>query len=160
MTVLTRKDVAKRVEVIKTWKRDDERAPHKPLLLLLALSRIVQGLPRLVPFEEIEEPLARLLDTFGPPRQSFHPEYPFWRLQRDGLWEVPGGEALKIRQGNTDPLKSELIKHHSVGGFPEAIFEVFCRDRGFLHEVVTTILDIHFPENRHTELRKDLGLSV
>jgi len=36
----------------------------------------------------LEPDLERLLFEFGPPRKAYHPEYPFWRLQNDGVWEV------------------------------------------------------------------------
>ncbi len=63
---------------VTVWKRGSQRAPHKPLLLHLALARVQRGEERLASFEEEIEPrLERLLREFGPPRQSFHPEYPF-----------------------------------------------------------------------------------
>ena len=39
-------------------------------------------------FREAEPELTALLREFGPPRKSDHPEQPFWRLQRDGVWVV------------------------------------------------------------------------
>jgi hypothetical protein len=50
-------------------------------------------------FEGIEDELRHLLVQYGPPRKSVHPEYPFWRLQSYGLWQVEGGSALS-RRGN------------------------------------------------------------
>src|SRR6185503_9919217 len=104
----TQKIVTESVQNLNVWQRGDQRAPHKPLLILLALGRIVRGQERLAAFTEIDEPLRRLLVQFGPPRKSVHSEYPFWRLQTNGLWEVVS-EPLGRRKGNTDPLKSELI---------------------------------------------------
>lgn len=66
---------------LNIWRREGERAPHKPLLLLLALGALAQEKPRLIPFAEFDKPLQDLLREFGPPRKSFHSEYPFWRLQ-------------------------------------------------------------------------------
>ena len=77
-----------KVDHLNVWSRGDERAPHKPLLLLLVLGRKLQDLPDEVSFAEIEEKVTDLLVEFGPFRQSYHPEYPFWRLQNDGIWEV------------------------------------------------------------------------
>lgn len=90
------------VEHLRPWKRGGQRAPHKPLLLLLALGRAQRGEPRLVPFVDVEYLLSSLLARFGPSRRSHHPEYPFWRLQNDGLWEIPGGEALPRRKSNSE----------------------------------------------------------
>ncbi len=41
-------------------------APHKPLLLLLALARLQQGHAGPFAFTEVEEPLRQLLTEFGP----------------------------------------------------------------------------------------------
>jgi putative restriction endonuclease len=41
-------------------------APHKPLLVLLALARIQRGEARLVPFAKVDKPLQNLLAEFGP----------------------------------------------------------------------------------------------
>ncbi|MGA7409315.1 MAG: hypothetical protein WBW33_02455, partial [Bryobacteraceae bacterium] len=73
---------------MNVWRRRDERAPHKPLLVLYALAKLQGGSSRLLPFDELEEPLTRLLRDFGPPRKSIHPELPFYHLQADGVWEI------------------------------------------------------------------------
>src|SRR5262245_28003008 len=57
---------------LRTWKRGERRAPHKPLLLLYALARIQEGAPRLVDFVEAEPVLASLLDRFGPSPGKTH----------------------------------------------------------------------------------------
>src|SRR5262245_4015435 len=112
MTTSLQKKILERIQTLKRWKRGEVRAPHKPLLVLLSLARLTQGKERLESFENLEGPLQRLLEQFGPYRRRVHPEYPFWRLQNDRLWEVPNGSSLARRKSNTDPPKSELIKHN------------------------------------------------
>ena len=63
-----------RFRAIKTWKRGDQRAPHKPLLILMALGRIQQGEDRLVPFQDMEEPLETLLRRYGVTAGKQHPD--------------------------------------------------------------------------------------
>jgi len=145
---------------VNVWARGDERAPHKPLLILLSLARISQGHGRLTSFTELETALRRLLIDFGPPRKSIHPEYPFWRLQNDGLWEVPSGSELKRRKSGDDVLKSELVKRDVKGGFPEAIYEIFRTDRRFLTAIARMILDAHFPSSLHSDILNEIGLST
>src|ERR1051325_9330171 len=96
---------------INVWKRSDERAPHKPLLLLYALAKCSQGESREIAYREVDRELRKLLIEFGPSRKSYHPEYPFWRLQNDGLWELQGA------------LKSELLKNNVRGGFKKEIYD-------------------------------------
>ncbi len=63
-----------RITTLNVWKKGDQRAPHKPLLLLLALGRIQADLPRLIPFDQIDTKLTQLLQDFGPSRASYYPE--------------------------------------------------------------------------------------
>jgi len=77
--------VLDRFESLSVWKRGTQRAPHKPLLVLYALAELERG-HRWVSFRDVDRDLTELLDEFGPPRTRHHPEYPFWRLQNDGVW--------------------------------------------------------------------------
>jgi putative restriction endonuclease len=160
MSASFRKEFLERLGAIKPWKRGNERAPHKPLLLLLALARIAHGQDRLMSFEETESPLCRLLEQFGPLRRSTHPEYPFWRLQNDGLWDVPNSASWVRRKGHSDPRKTELIKHKAVGGFPAPMFQALRRDERLRNEAVATLLRSHFPESFHQDVLDELGLSL
>jgi putative restriction endonuclease len=152
--------ILERVRTLNTWRKGDERAPHKPLLILLSLARLAQGSPRLSTFTELEIPLANLLKNYGPPRASFHPEYPFWRLQRDGLWEVEDSGSLRRRRGNTDPLKSELKKKRVKGGLPEWVYQQFHNQPAFMAEIVRELLDQNFPSSLHEDILDELGLSM
>lgn len=101
-------------------------AIHKPLLVLLALSRVQRGEPRLAHFSEYEALLRDLLIEFGPttpgtPQElpmefgppakdtstklpielgsttrSTSPELPFCRLQNDGVWEVVDANGNRL----------------------------------------------------------------
>jgi putative restriction endonuclease len=57
-------------------------APHKPLLALFAIARLLCGGERLIPYAEVDRELGKLLIEFGPRRQSYHPEYPLASAKR------------------------------------------------------------------------------
>jgi hypothetical protein len=103
---MTRASILQQFDRLNVWARGDQRAPHKPLLVLYALGRWSRGDTGDIPFSEVDRDLTGLLKEFGPPRQSYHPEYPFWRLQNDGVWQVHAAGALKPRKGNTDPPRA------------------------------------------------------
>ena len=143
---------------VAVWKAGGQRAPHKPLLLLLALGRIQRGESRLVEFTAVEKHLRDLLRAFGPARKSYHPEYPFWHLQSDKLWEVPGGKALRPRVGHDSPPVSEMRK--VSGGLPEDVDRLL-RDRpDLLRDVAREILDEHFEPSFQDDLLARVGLSL
>jgi putative restriction endonuclease len=156
--VSTGSDIRAAVRAVRTWVRGDQRAPHKPLLLLYALGRVQRGEGRLVPFTTVEEPLRRLLAEFGPSRDSYHPEYPFWRLQRDDLWEVPGGSQLQQRQGNTNPLVTEL--RGVSGGFPPHVDAALRASPDLVRELGHEVLDAHFPPSLHESILSAVGLDL
>jgi putative restriction endonuclease len=150
-------DLVSRVQGLKVWRRGDERAPHKPLLLLLALGGLGTA-PRLRRFADICHPLQILLVDFGPPRASHHPEYPFWRLQQDGLWEVETDGVPEPREGHSDPRKSELVRTNARGGFLKKYFDAL-RERPQLVELLaSTLLDGHFASSLQQEIRAAVGL--
>jgi putative restriction endonuclease len=145
---------------IKVWKRGAERAPHKPLLLLYALGRCSRGEPREVSFQEVDEQLSALLAEFGPAQKASHPEYPFWRLQNDGLWVVSGDEEIQMWERDKDQKKSELLRVNATGGFPEPIYTALTQDKALLLAIAQQLLDDHFPPSLHERLLEMVGLGV
>jgi putative restriction endonuclease len=104
-------ELRQRVADIAVWQRGSERAPHKPLLLLMALARYSRGEPSQIPYAVIDWELRELLAEFGPSRKSYHPEYPFWRLQNDGIWELQNAENVAPRKSSTNAKRSEPLKY-------------------------------------------------
>ncbi len=70
------------------WKKGDERAPHKPLLILYTLGLLQTKGKSQFSYEEVREGLKTLLEEFGPPRKTHHPEQPFVRLAKDSIWKL------------------------------------------------------------------------
>ena len=153
-------ELLQKFQNINVWRRRAERAPHKPLLVLLALGRLQAAKPRLVSFDQIEDQLSKLLEEFGPPRKSLHPELPFFHLTTDGLWEIEEGFPLQIRRGSKNPLRSELRKFRIAGGFPESIFAILHSRPEAVRALATQILDSHFPESLHQSILEAVGLRM
>lgn len=98
-------------------------APHKPLLILLALTRVQRDEPRLVEFGALDAPMRALLSEFGPGGSAKSRHYPFWHLATDGqraLWELHGPRDLLARPPGATPNLGELRARHVQGGSPVA----------------------------------------
>jgi len=63
---MTRDEILAAFDRIRVWQQGDRRAVHKPLLVLLALGRLLRGEAPLVEFADIEDKLGKLLEEFGP----------------------------------------------------------------------------------------------
>ena len=148
------------IAAIKPWKRGGQRAPHKPLLLLLALGRIQHGEPRDVLYADIDAPLRKLLEDFGPSRQAHHPEYPFWYLQNDRVWQVAEAASFQLKQGGRSPAKSTLIKGRASGGLPPDFDQRLRSDPDLLSRAAQLLLDEHFPASYHAALLAEVGLDL
>ena len=146
-----------KVASLRTWERDGVRAPHKPLLLLLALGRLQKHGTSRVSFEEVAEPLRDLLREFGPPRRSFHPELPFFHLQTDGLWQLDAD--LGINPGRS-PTSRQLIATQADGQLPPAFERALLADHNLFNAVVRDILDRSFPPSLHEDILAACGVTA
>lgn len=160
MVCMLKDELKQRIRAITIWKRGTQRAPHKPLLLLYALAKCVRGEPRQIPYSDVDRDLRALLLEFGPERKSCHPEYPFWRLQNDGIWELTNAEHAVRRQSNTDAKKTELLKYGVTGGFTEEIYGLLNGNASLASEIAVEILSQHFPTSVFEDILDAVGLEI
>lgn len=148
------------LESLTVWRRGGERAPNKPLLLLYALGRLTRGQGRIIPYADVDRDLRLLLEEFGPARRVVHPEYPFWRLERDGdLWEVRWPAPTKVRERfSADPSARALRDAGVEAGFTAAVAELLEADPDLCRKAVEILLIRHFPESIHEEILTAVGL--
>lgn len=142
---------------IITWKRNGERAPHKPLLLLYALGRLDRKEPRLVSYKDVKENLKHLLVEFGPHRRNYVSSYPFLRLSNDGIWELTGKNEIDPKQDWSDQV---LLNNDTHGGFTEEIYSMLSKDRKLIRELASILLEQNFPETMHEDVLNEVGLDM
>ncbi len=158
---MTPEELKNKIEEISMWRRGDIRAPHKPLLLIFALSEYLKGHDRLFHFEtEIDESLIKLLKSYGPCRSSYHSSYPFWRLINDGFWELTNAEDCLPRRSNTDPPKSELIRHNVSGGFSKPAHKLISLNPSLARDILSSILKENFPESIQEDIVETLDIDL
>lgn len=151
---MNRDEFLRRIDQINVWKSGGRRAPHKPLLLLLGLGRVLNGENRLASYRnDIEPELGQLLQRFGPPRKRMHPESPFSRLSADGLWDIPGSDLLTVKSSG-DFSVPELRSRSIEGGFPESAYLLLRNAPELVREAAQKLLDGHFPESLHDDIRE------
>ena len=147
-------EVKEKISKLSVWKNGDQRAPHKPLLILYALSQIQSDKPRLLPYNLVRGPMIELLKEFGPSRRSYCPEEPFARLVNDGIWE------LSTNINKTDINNSFLKRNDVKGGFTKDIYSLLNKNHSLIQEITKIILDKHFPETIHNDIIQAIGLDV
>lgn len=119
---------------ITIWRKGEQRAPHKPLLLLHVLAGYQQGHGRLFDYgSEVRDPLHSLLERFGPQRAQYRPDMPFWRLQGDGFWELQNAEQCSTSGSSKQPPAGELVTHNVAGGFDEQHFTLLKKSKNLIN---------------------------
>lgn len=153
------RDITRKFESLRMWQRGDERAPHKPLLVLYAIGKLLRGENRLLPYAEVDKKLGDLLREFGPKRKVQKPEQPFWRLQNDGVWEIPGADKVKLSAGG-DVSRGVLRRNEVVGGFTKNVALRLQSDHALALEIVQNLLDAHFPDSIHEDILQATGIEL
>ena len=156
---MTKDELLSKFSGLNVWSRGDSRAPHKPLLVLYALAKLQKGQGWLL-FENLDKPFSELLRNYSHYSKSVHPEYPFWRLKNDGIWELKNAENVQARKGNTDAKKSELVKFNVTGGFLLEIQEKLIKNPDLIPIVAINLLKAHFPDTWHEDILEAIGLEA
>lgn len=145
-------EIKNSISNLTIWKKGNQRAPHKPLLLLYALGQLQKGNPRFLPYEQAGQDLKQLLVVFGPIRKSYHPEEPFVRLSRDGIWELDKPVNL------SSPNNRKLIEEAVAGGFIPEVYKTLKDNMNLIPELAQIILEQHFPASIHDDILSAVGL--
>ncbi len=151
--------IKEKFQNLTVWKRGGQRAPHKPLMILYALGRLKKINDRLISYKAINDDVTRLLRDFGPFRKSYRPEFPFWRLQNDGVWEVTHTHGISINKSG-DVKKTELIQRNATGGFTEKIYNTIKTDDQLFKDIVQELLEANFPPSIHDDILQSAGIQL
>lgn len=146
ISMASSKSLQQAIANIKIWHKGEQRAPHKPLLLLYVLAGYLNGHPRLFDYgSEIYEPLHSLLERFGPQRSQYRPDMPFWRLQGDGFWQLRNAELCSTAGSSRQPPVKELTEHRVAGGFDEQHYALVTGNKKLINTLAQQILEAHSP---------------
>jgi putative restriction endonuclease len=157
---MNREDIKELFEKITVWKRGGQRAPHKPLLALYALGRCYRKEGRLISYSDVDRILKKLLIEFGPTRKTYHTEFPFWRLQRDAIWQLQGAEKVAPPNASGDVKKGELLRFNVRGGFTEEVYSLLSKEQDLLVEIARTLLEANFPPSIHEDILQAVGIDL
>ena len=143
------------------WRKGEQRAPHKPLLLLYVLAGYQQGHGRLFDYaSEVRDNVRSLLERFGPQRAQYRPDMPFWRLQGDGFWQLQNAERCSTFGSSRQPPAGELVEFNVAGGFDKQHYDHLIKSKKLINSLARQILEAHFTESIQEELADELGFEL
>lgn len=133
------------------------RAPHKYLLLLFAIGQCLKGEDRMIPYQDVVNSLSPLLERYAPYAKILKPEYPFWLLQNDGIWELDTAVDDDLPK-NTVPPKGKLTKMH--GGLTQQNYDLFSKNPDIALFVIEEILHLLYPRSLHEQILQTAGIKA
>lgn len=146
-----------RVRHIRSWQTGGRRAPHKPLLLLYMLGRLQRDGSASAAFRDVAEPLADLLRDYSPSSSVQRPEYPFYHLRSDGLWQLT--PPLALPPGRS-PSAGQLRSVEAVGSLPPDLVAALKDDPMLFTTVARYLLDANFEPSVHQDICEAVGLDL
>ncbi len=158
---MTPEQLLERLAAVRIDRSHGGRAPHKPLLLLLALGRVGLGPEsRLIPYETADERFKELWEDFGRPGAPPRVHYPFGRLRNDDrLWEIP--EESLLSTGRAADLRVSEAKGLGItGGFRREVHDLLSSDADLVSRAAHQILTEHFPPSIHQDIVEAVRLAA
>ena len=148
------------IENITIWRKGEQRAPHKPLLLLYVLSQYQRGHARMFDYaSEIRDELHSLLERFGPQRRQYQPDMPALAPERRRLLGAAQQRTV-FNQGSRQPPSKELELCHVAGGFDEPHFALLNRNKKLINTLAHQILGRTFRRVFQEELAEEMGFDL
>lgn len=143
-----------RLSSLRRHQQNGKRAPHKPLLVLLALGRLAETGSSAVPWSVAEKCLGELIAEFGPPsltarRQSAAD--PFTRLRSDGVWTLD-------RDVPMDSLGA--LDSSPITGRLDPRLEQVLKEPGAIEAAARVIVDSQFPMTVAPDVLLAVGLDT
>ena len=152
---MDRDEIVCRFKKIKPSKRYGVKAPHKPLLVLFSLKKLILDGIRLVTYAEADKRLMELLEKFNESGSTKNTNEPFWRLKYDEIWELTNSENIPVNsKGGAN--KGDL--HNVSGGFLEEIAQAFQNDETLVVEIIHMMLYKVFPDSIHSKVIQAIGI--
>ena len=150
---MTPEQFLERLASVRIDRSHGIRAPHKPLMLLLALGQVGLGPKnRLIPYKTADQRFTELWQDFGRPGTQPRAYYPFGRLRNDNqLWEIPEEPFLSTER-NADLLVSEAKRFGITGGFQREVHDLLSRHPFLVYRAARQILSEHFPPSIHRDI--------
>lgn len=145
-------EVVARLTSLRQYQGDGRRAPHKPLLVLLALGQLNATGSSSLSWSAVEERLGGLLAEFGTSTTTgaSSAAYPFTRLRSDGIWQL----SREVPNDNVGPLNAETIE----GRFTPDIEEELRRSPQAVNDVARALVESQFPLSIASDVLLAVGL--
>ncbi|MFE7214737.1 phosphorothioated DNA-binding restriction endonuclease [Streptomyces sp. NPDC001698] len=159
---MTRVELLSALSGLRQAQMGNRRAPHKPLLVLWLFGRFGASGSTAVTYDEVEEPVSRLINDFGSAvtsrsRARERAAMPFVHLERE-LWQVRDQEGNAIAPDV--PERGSWLRERGAQGRLRPEVEVLLADPGTLAAAARLLMEQHFTPVLEAPICEAVGLDL
>jgi predicted restriction endonuclease len=147
---MTNSEILKLFSSINCARLGDGYAPHKPILILLLLERILNGHINSFTFEELDHDLKKWLEKYGSNNASNTRNEPFWRLKNDGVWDITATSELSSQSSTPSP--NQLVESNATGRFKPEIYTGLAGNPDLIAEIANMLVTQFIDSSARTPL--------
>lgn len=149
-------DLLQRFDSIRIFAKGGKVAPHKPLLLLYALSQLKNEKAERIDFNDAEDVVGPLIQTYGPFGGKTTVAYPYARLANDRsqIWWIEPHEKNASGDLNLTEARDRRLK----AGFSEDVLRAFKSSPTLIDNVAINLLERNFSPSLHQDILEAVGL--
>ncbi len=155
---MTNSEILNLFNSINCARQGDGYAPHKPILILLILEKILSGHQNLFTFLELDRDLKKWLEKYGSNNASNTRNEPFWRLKNDGIWDIDAPESL-TNQGST-PNPNQLIEFNITARLKEDLYRDLIHNSELVKQLAKLIVNKYVDESVRTAFTADISPNI
>ena len=155
---MTNSEILKLFSSINCARLGDAYAPHKPILILLLLERILNGHINSFTFAELDHDLKKWLEKYGSNNASNTRNEPFWRLKNDGIWDIIAPAELSSQ--SSTPTPNQLIKSDVSAQLKDDLYQGIRNNSELISEIAKTLVTQFISESLQSSLLADAAPTI
>ena len=142
-----------RLMALRQHRLNGKRAPHKPLLVLLALGQFARSGSSSLQWSEVETRLGALLAEFGTSqsRGASSVAFPFTRLRTDGVRAL----SREVANDSVSDLRAAPVEGH----FTPEVESALAASPNAVNEIARSIVESQFPMSIASDVLSAVGLN-
>jgi len=155
---MTNSEILKLFSSINCARQGDGFAPHKPILILLLLERVLNGHTNSFSFAELDHDLKKLLEKYGSNNASNTRNEPFWRLKNDGLWDITAPSELSSQ--SSTPTPNQLIEAEVYAQLKDDLYQGIRHNPELIAEIAKSLVTQFISEPLQSPLLADAAQTI
>jgi putative restriction endonuclease len=147
-----------RLTRIKKFSTEGQKALHKPVLLLYALSELKHRHAESIRYSAAEKVVGPILEKFSSSKSRPRTADPFTRLEGDGIWNIRSTDRNGMFDAGGNGKPNVLREKNVEAGFDQTSLALFRANPKLIDKSIDVIAARHIPADIRDQILRMIGL--